>query len=389
MRAGALGEAREVAGRARLTGSMLTRGTERYDFAALNECTDSNGIALSSDAGRHSIDLSLRCLADDVPLAIDLLAELVLRPAFPSDQLERLRGEVLNGLREAENDTRSVADRAFREAAYPGGHPFGQRVGGYVDSVERISRDEIARYHQENFAPDRLTVVVVGGTEIEAAFAGLSRVFGDWRPIGDAGRRTIADAAPPGRSQRIARVLEGKSQVDIIVGRPTIGRMHPDFYALDVGNLILGRLGLNGRIGANVRERLGLAYYSYSELEGGHGPGAWAARAGVNPANAERAIEAILDEVRAICDTGILESERADAANFLTGVLPLALDSNDGVARTIQSIETFDLGLDYVERYPAIIRGLTDEQIHVALRRHLDPDRNIISLAGPEISPGS
>src|SRR5262249_55437554 len=144
--------------------------------------------------------------------------------------------------------------------------------------------------------------------------------------------------------------LPGKTQADVVIGLPAISRRHPDYYALDLGNLILGRLGLNGRIGKNVRERQGLAYYSYSALGGGLGPGAWAARAGVNPANVERAVEAILAEVSAVCQAPVDEDELSDAQNYVTGVLPLALESNDGVARTMLSIELYDLGLDYLAR---------------------------------------
>jgi zinc protease len=177
--------------------------------------------------------------------------------------------------------------------------------------------------------------------------------------------------------------LPAKSQADVVLGRPAIERKHADFYALDVLNLVLGRLGLNGRIGANVREKQGLSYYSYSDLEGGLGPGAWAARAGVNPANVERAVEAILDELRGVLAEPVTAEELSDAQSYLTGVLPLALESNDGVARTMLSIELYDLGLDYLARYPEIIRSLTRDQLLEAGRRHLSAEDYALAIVRP------
>ena len=168
-----------------------------------------------------------------------------------------------------------------------------------------------------------------------------------------------------------------------MLGFPSIARNHPDYYALDVANLILGRLGLNGRIGANVRERQGLAYYSYSDLEGGLGPGAWAARAGINPANVERAVEAIRSEIRGMQDAPVTERELADAQSYLTGVMPLALESNDGVARTMLAIELYGLGLDFLDRYPGIIRGLSADDLLRAARTYLSADKYALAIARP------
>src|SRR5207244_3590475 len=211
----------------------------------------------------------------------------------------------------------------------------------------------------------------------------LARTLGDWSAIGPARSVAVPPAAPPAEAVTKTVELIGKSQADVVLGFPSIERTHSDYYALEVANLILGRLGLNGRIGANVREKQGLAYYSYSDLEGGLGPGAWAARAGVNPTNVERAVEAILTEVGGIRENPVTDQELADAQSYLTGVLPLALESNDGVARTMLSIELYGLGLDFLERYPSIIRGLTADDLLRAARQYLFADRFALAIVRP------
>jgi len=154
-----------------------------------------------------------------------------------------------------------------------------------------------------------------------------------------------------------------------------------------LGNNILGRFGLFGRIGDAVREAAGLAYYAYSTLTGGPGPGPWQVIAGVNPANAERAIELTLHELKRFVDERVTKQELTDnQANFI-GRLPLQLESNEGVAAALVNIERYGLGLDYYQRYPGLIASITRDEILEAARRFIDPDKLVIAIAGPEGDP--
>jgi zinc protease len=177
--------------------------------------------------------------------------------------------------------------------------------------------------------------------------------------------------------------IPGKSQADIAVGVASIPRGHADYYALDVANLILGRLGLMGRLGAEVRDRQGLAYYASSQLEPRRDGTLWAARAGVDPENIERALHAIQSELNRLRDELVSDHELEDAKSFLTGVLPLALETHDGVASILLAIEEFGLGLDYLDRYPDIIGAVSREQVRDAARSHLDPETLAIGIARP------
>jgi zinc protease len=383
IRTGAVHDVPERAGTARLTGSMLQRGTARHSFEQLSELTDSQGVSIATDVGRQTTDVTVKCLVEDLDLGIGVLTEVIREPTFPADQLEKVRGELLTGLREADQDTRSVAERTFRELAYPDGHPFRRRVSGYQETVTQVAVPDLAAHHARTFRPDLTALAVAGGVEVADAFARLAAALGDWSSSGQPPSIAVPPAAPLAGSVTKTVELTGKSQADVVLGFPSIERTHPDYYALDVANLILGRLGLNGRIGANVREKQGLAYYSYSDLEGGLGPGAWAARAGINPANVERAVEAILTEIRGVREAPVTERELGDAQSYLTGILPLALESNDGVARTMLSIELYDLGLDFLDRYPRIIRDLTAADLQRAARQYLSTDQFALAIVRP------
>jgi zinc protease len=177
--------------------------------------------------------------------------------------------------------------------------------------------------------------------------------------------------------------LAGKAQSDVIWGVHGLSRTDPDYYSASVANMILGRIGLGGRLGDNVREQQGLAYSCGSSLDADVGAGPWAALAGVNPANVERAIEAIVHEIAKFRADGPTDEELNDARDFMTGSLALGLETNDGIAGTLLGIERYGLGLDYIARYPSIIRSIGVEQIVDVARKYLSTENYIVVVAGP------
>ena len=387
VRAGALYDT-AAEGLARLTAVMLRHGTERYSFGELNEITDALGASISIDAGRLAVDLTMRCLVEDFPRMVGILAEVIRRPTFPPDEMEKVRGQTIAGIIQGDQDTRTVAERELRRLAYPDNHPYGRSVVGVQETVRGLQQSGLQAFHQHYYRPDVVSVAIVGGVPFDSARETIAREFGDWQGEGPPPPFAVSPAEPPAEERRREQALAGKTQSDVALGLPTLSRTDPDYYALDMANLILGRLGLYGRLGKSVREEQGLAYYAYSALDGGLGPSAWGARAGINPANVERAIASIMAEVRRLRDEPVGEEDLADAQDYLTGSLPLALEGQDGVARALLDIEFYGLGLDYLARYPAIIRALTREQVQAAARRYLLPERMAISIAGPERTAG-
>jgi zinc protease len=167
------------------------------------------------------------------------------------------------------------------------------------------------------------------------------------------------------------------------VGVPGIARSHPDFYALRVANCILGQFGLMGRLGTRVREEQGLAYYAYSSLACELAGGVWVAGAGVNPANVDAAIESIQAEFTRIGAEQVGAEELDDSQAYLTGVLPLTLETNEGVAGTLLSMEWFGLGLDYLLRYKELIYAVTPADVLRVCALYLRPEHTVTVVAGP------
>lgn len=382
--AGASHDTDATAGVARLVGVMLRHGTASYRYEALSALTDGLGASVGEDVQRPYTDLVLRCLAEDFPRVIELVAELARRPLFPADEFERVRGVAQAAVLRTAHDTRVVAERGFREAAYPAGHPYRRGVLGRQETLEALSPDDLMAFHAAFYRPDAMTLAVVGGIGFGEAAAIVEGAFGDWVPP-DAQPATpgVPGIVAPTKGSRVDFALPGKMQADIVLGLPTIGRDDPAYYALDTANLILGRMGLYGRLGTAVREEQGLAYYAYSALDGGPGPVAWTARAGVDPRNVDRAIATIVGEVTRAGQEPFTVDELDDARAFLTGSLALRVERSGGLALALVNIEYYALGLDFLTRYPDIVGALTREELLDVTRRFLRPEALTIAVAGP------
>jgi zinc protease len=284
-----------------------------------------------------------------------VLAEELRSPAFPAQYVDRVRGLRLTALAERENDTRQMAGRAFRELMF-GDHPLGRDMLGTRDSITAIQRDMLAEFYESFFRPQGMVVTVVGAVPAEEAVRKIEAAFGDWNGLRPA-RAALPSVAPIVDVRKRHALMPDKTQCDMVLGWHGMRRLDPDFDSARLANTVLGVFGLMGRLGENVRERQGMAYYAYSRVSGDREPGTWVTVAGVNPANVSRARQAMLDEVKRLQDEPVPADELEDCKSYLTGSVPLQLETNDGVASLLADIEWHGLGLDYLERYPASSTG--------------------------------
>lgn len=383
VRAGTSRETPGEHGIASLTGRMLRQGTENITKTALAEELDGLGMGLSVDVGYAMVAVSIKCLSDDFARGMQILSELLRRPIFPEDEIERLRGQVLTELKEMDDNTRAVSERTWREHAYPATHPFSRLTIGSAKTVQTATRNELSAYHTAWYGPNQTTLIFVGDVALGDAVGAAERHFGDWpgarvEPV----QPTLPASDLPARALREV-AMTGKTQADISIGLPTLDRTAPDYQALSFANHILGRMYFMGRFGEKVRDEQGLAYYAYSELHGSFGRGAWLMRAGVNPRNLDRALSSIETELTRFLRDGPTEEEQRDGVTSLLGSLPRQLETNEGAAAVMGEIELYDLGLDYLERYPTIVRSLTREEVTEAARRWIDTRHLVTAIAGP------
>jgi zinc protease len=385
VRVGAANEPAERSGLAVFTGAALIRGTARRTFQQIVAETEALGATVNAGGGMHSSGFGGRALSEDLSLILGILADMLRSPTFPAHEIERLRGQFLMSLRESEQETRTQASRAARTLLFPPEHPYSRLTSGRIETVQAITRDDMVAFHQM-YHPAVTTIAIVGDVDPPAVIEEIERVFGTWELSAAPPRQHLLAAPPLAGIARRDITLPGKVQSDVIWGVHGLSRTDPDYYIASVANMILGRIGLGGRLGDNVRERQGLAYSCGSSLDADLGAGPWAALAGVNPANVERAIDAIVHEIAQFCADGPTDEELNDARDFMTGSLALGLETNDGIASTLLGIERYGLGLDYIVRYPGLIRAIGAEQIVEVSRKYLSTENYIVVVAGPASS---
>ncbi|HEY2593158.1 MAG TPA: pitrilysin family protein [Chloroflexota bacterium] len=383
VRAGASRETPAEYGIASLTGRMFRQGTQHISKSDLAEELDGMGAGLSVDVGYSLASVSIKCLSGDFVRAMQILTEVLRRPTFPADELERLRGQLLTDLKEMDDNTRVVAERTWRELGYPATHPYHRLTVGTAETVGAATRDALSTFHTGWYGPNQTTLMIVGDVALDDAVAVTEANLGDWAAArSEAVQATLPMTDLPARELREMPMV-GKTQADVVLGLPTLERTSPDFYALSFANHILGRMYFMGRFGEKVRDEQGLAYYAYSELQGSYGRGPWLLRAGVNPGNLNKALESIASELERFRQDGPTPVEQEDGVSSLLGSLPRQLETNEGAAAVMSEIELYDLGLDYLERFPDIVRSLTREQVTDAARRWLDPAHIVTAIAGP------
>lgn len=379
---GGLLDPNEKLGLADFVSSGLMRGTQRRDFQKLYDELESVGASFGYNSGTHYTSFGGRSLVEDLPLLLDVMADTLQNPTFPNDQVEKLRAQMLTGLAIRAQDTSDMASLVFDELLYEG-HPYSRADEGWPETVQAITLGDLVEFHREYYGPRGVVISIVGAVEPEKAAGEVERILGGWQNEIQKDAPELPEFVPPTKTVKRHHAIAGKSQSDVVMGTYGPKRNAPDYMPASLGNNILGQFGLMGRIGDVVREQSGLAYYAYSSLSAGIGPGAWYVSAGVNPSNVEKATELITQELKRYVNEGITTDELSDSQANFVGRLPLSLESNGGVAGALLNIERFGLGMDYYRQYPDLVKAVTVEDVRETAQKYIDPDRLVISTAGP------
>jgi zinc protease len=366
-----------------LVSRVIDRGTTRQTADAIAEELDQRGVTLRIGTTRHSMTFCTTCLTEDFDDVLDLVLEVARFPIFFDEELGKRRAEAITALRQNEDNPSVRVGEALSEMLYGPEHPYGRPARGSVDSLERVDRAELVSFHAQHIRPSVLTLAIVGDVRASHTFDRVARLLDGW----DGGPKRQALVPPPTiEPRRRVReiVMPGKSQSEIAYGFTTISRLDPRYHAYWMLNNILGQFGLGGRLADNIRERQGMAYYAFSTFNANVGEGPLVIRAGVDPTNVERTIEAIDVEVQDLGRLGPTAVEMDESRGYLIGSIPRLLETNDSIAAFLQDCERFDLGLDYDRRLPELLNAVTIDHVRAAAAEVLDPTRAAIAIAGPK-----
>jgi zinc protease len=370
MRAGASFEPPDRAGLANLTGALLTRGAAGRSGPEIDAAIEFVGGSLEAGAGRDGLGASLSVLKRDLGLGLDLLGAVVRSPTFPEAELKRRTAQIQAAIKRSEEDPGTVAARALARLVFAG-HPYGSPVEGTIESVGALTRDDVVAFYREHVRPDTTIVAVVGDVTVDEARREVLARFGDWpRPASPPPARPAqAGPTPP----RAASVVKDLTQSTIVLGRPAIRQVDPDYFPLVVAAYVLGG-GSASRLYARVRDEGGLAYAVYAYVAPAHYGASLVLSAQTRTGEVPKVVDLLRDALARMAREPIGEDELRLAKDYLVGSFPLRLDTTSKVADFVVAIEEQGLGLDYADRYKAAIARVSVADVHRVAKRFFGPD---------------
>jgi zinc protease len=382
IRGGASAERADLAGSTVLAARALSEGTERFDAIQLVEAAERLGASLHAEAGWDALSASVDVPADRLAPALELVAEILLRPTFPTSEVERLRDERLNDLLQAQADPRRRAEQAFVDTIYAPASPYHRPSGGTRETVERLTAIDLRRAYERSLDPGRATLVVAGDLGGQDVVALAERLFSSWRASGPVRpSRSIVDTAAS--KDRVVRVIHrpGSVQTEIRIGHRGLPRQIPDFHAVSVMSAILGGL-FNSRLNMKLREEKGYTYGASAGFDLRRGAGPFAARAAVNTEVTVAATIDTLAELTRMREQPVETAELVAARDFLIGVFPLRFETAGAVVGALSGLAVYGLPLDELIGYRGRIEAVDADAVAAAAQAHLHVDSAAIVLVG-------
>ncbi|HXX29559.1 MAG TPA: pitrilysin family protein [Myxococcaceae bacterium] len=368
-------------GLADFTVRLLRRGTARLDADALNEAVEFVGATLAVFAAEDFLALAVTAPAEHLGTLLDVLGQMVREPTFPEDEFETERRRVLAQFANDLDDPGLLADRALQRAVW-GAHPYGHDVAGNRVAMERLVRADVVGFHRLYFGPGISRLVLVGAVDARSARPLVERAFAGWR--GGASQRPLPPPleAAVGEGQVVVVDRPEQTQAQVRLGGLGYRRGAPEAFAAQVMNAALGG-GFTSRLVRAVRIQRGLSYGVGSSFEPMRVGGSFLVSSFTKVETTGALLEVLLAEVARMRGRGPTRAELGKAQEYLAGLFPLRVETNEAVASAIADIWLFGLGEDWVDLYRSRIRGVTRADAARAAASFCFPRPPAVALVGP------
>ncbi|NIZ00182.1 M16 family metallopeptidase [Thalassospira lucentensis] len=364
-------------GLANMVSGLIDEGAGEMDSQAFRGEMENRSIGLSFDAGRDDFSGSLVTLSRERDTAIDLLRLALSEPRFDDAAVERIRAQIVSGLKSAENDPRDIASRTFFKSIF-GDHPYARPVSGTFDTVAGLNANDFRGFVGRAFAKDNLIIGVAGDITADELGPLLDEAFGSLPDHADL--PAIADVTPKFGAMDV--VQQDIPQSQAIWGQKGIKRTDPDFYAAYVMNYILGGGGFSSRLTEEVREKRGLAYGVYSYLADlDHAEMMMGGVATRNDAIG-KSLSLISTEWTKMKDKGVTQEELDNAKSYLTGAFPLRFTSLGNLSGMLVGMQKEDLGKDFLDRRNSLVDAVTLDDVNRVAAKLMDPANVTVTVVG-------
>jgi zinc protease len=361
---------------------MLLEGTKTRSSLELAVARERLAAQLSASSGPETMRVHLNALKDTLPDALALMADVLLNPAFKSEDVERVRGLEITDLDAKKGRPGSLARDSFAKLVWGDKNPWGLPSGGTPQSVKAITVKDLIRFHHTYFVPNNAVISVSGDVTADEVVAALEKVLGSWKkgtvppakapPVPDASARTI-----------VVTDLPTGTQSQVLVGWRAPKASSPDFLPLYVANNIVGGL-FTSRLNLNLREQKAYSYGVRSGLSPLRDVSMFTATGGVVAAHTADSVVEFEKELARMKTDPITDEELDRAKEAIIRSLPSMLETNDAVASAVATLVELGKPLDYYAKLPDQVRAVQKADVVAAVQKYYDPDHWPVVIVGPK-----
>ncbi|MCA1622381.1 MAG: insulinase family protein [Acidobacteria bacterium] len=358
--------------------SMLSEGTKTRTSKQLAEEIERLGANVSASSNADNTVISASALSLYSSDILRLMAEITLFPTFPESELKLYKQNTIENLKFQRSQPGFLAEEQTARLLY-GSHPYSITSPKPAD-VEKITRQELIQFHEKMFVPENAIFIVVGDANRESILKEIEENFGHWT---QGSFEEMYFPMPPARTETTVTIVDrpGSAQSNIVLSNPALERTNPDYFPLLVMNQILGA-GASSRLFMNLREEKGYTYGAYSSLDARRLAGAFEATSEVRTPVTGDSLKEFFYELNRIRDEKVSEGELKDAKNFLSGVFPIRVETQEGLTNLIVSQQLYNLPADYLQTYRHKINEITIEDVERAAKKYITPEKLAIVVVG-------
>ncbi|OHB72207.1 MAG: hypothetical protein A2W17_07555 [Planctomycetes bacterium RBG_16_41_13] len=381
IRTGAIYEPAEKAGLASLTGDVMrSGGTVSMPPDKMNEELEFIAASVETSIGRESGGASLSVLKKDMDKGLRIFADVLRNPAFPEDKIRMEKDEAIESIRRENDRPQQIAGREFRKMLYESNHPYSRRVDGTLESIEKITRNDMIAFHKKFFRPNNIIIGISGDFDRKAMIKKLNEIFKGW----EKGKNIIPDIPKVKYelNKSVNYVYKDISQANVIMGHLGIHRRSPDYFPIEIMNFILGGGGFNARITSRIRSDEGLAYSAFSSFQTSQDLGMFYVMCQTKLESTHRAISIALEEIERMRATPVDNEELTHAKETFLNQFVFRFTTSASIVAQMVDIEYEGLPLDYLETYVNNIQAVSAEDIKRVAQKHLHPDKISILVVG-------
>ncbi|HLI68128.1 MAG TPA: pitrilysin family protein [Ktedonobacteraceae bacterium] len=372
-------ESRSIAGISHFIEHMLFKGTRSYPSARhISEAIEGVGGSFNGTTSKELTSYTARVPGEHLEEVLHVLADMVRRPLFDPEELEKERNVIIEEIRSTKDDPQEWASLLIDEIMWPG-LELGRDDAGFEETVAQIQRDQMLAYLDEYYRSNGLVISVAGNIDEEAVLDLVSSLFGDWQP----GRsHSYTPCLPPVDAAPVAIITRATEQVNLCLGTLGISYASPDYYAFMLANAILGD-GMSSRLFQNIREERGLAYDIGSYFNSYAETGNFVVSAGIDATQTEATTRAIIEELARLCETPVAPDELARIKAYICGSMLLGMEGTHQVASWLGSQESLRSDVLDIDRMIALIEAVTPQDIQRVAQVCFDPQWRRLAIIGP------